>query len=74
MNDIAKRIAHEIKNPLTPIQLSADRLKHKYLDKITNENIFINCIDTIIRQVSTIHRMVNEFSAFAQMQDQFSKS
>ena len=66
--DIAKRIAHEIKNPLTPIQLSADRLKHKYLNKITNEkNIFINCIDTIIRQVSTIHRMVNEFSTFAQM-------
>ena len=67
-SDIAKRIAHEIKNPLTPIQLSADRLKHKYLNKITNEkNIFINCIDTIIRQVSTIHRMVNEFSTFAQM-------
>ena len=66
--DIAKRIAHEIKNPLTPIQLSADRLKHKYLNIITNEkSIFINCIDTIIRQVSTIHRMVNEFSTFAQM-------
>ena len=66
--DIAKRIAHEIKNPLTPIQLSADRLKHKYLNKITNEkSIFINCIDTIIRQVSTIHRMVNEFSTFAEM-------
>ena len=68
-SDIAKkRIAHEIKNPLTPIQLSADRLKHKYLNKITDEkSIFINCIDTIIRQVSTIHRMVNEFSTFAQM-------
>ncbi len=67
-SDIAKRIAHEIKNPLTPIQLSADRLKHKYLDKISDEkNIFSNCIDTIIRQVSTIHRMVNEFSTFAQM-------
>ena len=66
--DIAKRIAHEIKNPLTPIQLSADRLKFKYLNKITDEkNIFINCIDTIIRQVSSIHRMVNEFSTFAQM-------
>ncbi len=66
--DIAKRIAHEIKNPLTPIQLSADRLKHKYLDKISEEkNIFISCIDTIIRQVSTIHRMVNEFSTFAEM-------
>ncbi len=67
-SDIAKKIAHEIKNPLTPIQLSADRLKHKYLSKISEEkNIFINCIDTIIRQVSTIHRMVNEFSTFAQM-------
>ena len=67
-SDIAKRIAHEIKNPLTPIQLSADRLKYKYLNKISDEkNVFINCIDTIIRQVSTIHRMVNEFSTFAQM-------
>ncbi len=66
--DIAKRIAHEIKNPLTPIQLSADRLKHKYLNKISEEKkTFISCIDTIIRQVSTIHRMVNEFSTFAQM-------
>ena len=67
-SDIAKKIAHEIKNPLTPIQLSADRLKYKYLNKISDEkNVFINCIDTIIRQVSTIHRMVNEFSTFAQM-------
>ena len=67
-SDIAKRIAHEIKNPLTPIQLSADRLKHKYLNKISEEkNVFISCIDTIIRQVSTIHRMVNEFSTFAEM-------
>ncbi len=67
-SDIAKKIAHEIKNPLTPIQLSADRLKYKYLNKITDQkNIFIHCIDTIIRQVSTIHRMVNEFSTFAQM-------
>ena len=67
-SDIAKKIAHEIKNPLTPIQLSADRLKYKYLNKITEEkNIFIHCIDTIIRQVSSIHRMVNEFSTFAKM-------
>ena len=67
-SDIARRIAHEIKNPLTPIQLSADRLKHKYLNKISDEkSVFISCIDTIIRQVSTIHRMVNEFSTFAQM-------
>jgi len=67
-SDIAKKIAHEIKNPLTPIQLAADRLKIKYLKSIKEEKeIFINCIDTIIRQVSTIHRMVNDFSTFAQM-------
>ena len=66
--DIARKIAHEIKNPLTPIQLSADRLKHKYLDNIKHEkDIFVNCIDTIIRQVATMHRMVNEFSTFAKM-------
>ncbi|MEC8099736.1 MAG: ATP-binding protein [Pseudomonadota bacterium] len=66
--DIAKRIAHEIKNPLTPIQLSADRLKHKYLNNISKDKgVFISCIDTIIRQVSSIHRMVNEFSTFAKM-------
>ena len=67
-SDIAKKIAHEIKNPLTPIQLSADRLKIKYLKSIKGDKeIFINCIDTIIRQVTTIHRMVNSFSTFAQM-------
>ncbi len=67
-SDIAKRIAHEIKNPLTPIQLSADRLKHKYLSNIRNDKeTFINCIDTIIRQVSSIHRMVNDFSTFTKM-------
>ena len=67
-SDIARKIAHEIKNPLTPIQLAADRLKLKYLKGIKGDKeIFINCIDTIIRQVSTIHRMVNGFSTFAQM-------
>ncbi len=67
-SDIARRIAHEIKNPLTPIQLSADRIKRKYQNEIVSDkNIFISCIDTIIRQVGTIHRMVNEFSSFAQM-------
>ena len=67
-SDIAKKIAHEIKNPLTPIQLSADRLKIKYLKSIKGDKeIFINCIDTIIRQVTTIHRMVNDFSTFTQM-------
>ena len=66
--DIARRIAHEIKNPLTPIQLSAERIRRKYGDSITKDRaIFDQCTDTIIRQVSDIGRMVDEFSAFARM-------
>jgi len=66
--DIARRIAHEIKNPLTPIQLSAERLRRKYGASITKDReIFEQCTDTIIRQVSDIGRMVDEFSAFARM-------
>ena len=66
--DVARRIAHEIKNPLTPIQLSAERLKRKYTDEITTDpDIFRQCIDTIIRQVGDIGRMVDEFSSFARM-------
>jgi len=66
--DVARRIAHEIKNPLTPIQLSAERLKRKYLKQITEEpQTFVDCTDTIIRQVGDIGRMVDEFSAFARM-------
>jgi two-component system nitrogen regulation sensor histidine kinase NtrY len=66
--DVARRIAHEIKNPLTPIQLSAERLKRKYGKEITSEpDIFDQCTDTIIRQVGDIERMVNEFSSFARM-------
>lgn len=66
--DIARRIAHEIKNPLTPIQLSAERLKRKYLKEVqTDPDIFAQCTDTIIRQVGDIGRMVDEFSAFARM-------
>jgi two-component system nitrogen regulation sensor histidine kinase NtrY len=66
--DIARRIAHEIKNPLTPIQLSAERLKRKYLNQVTSDReTFIQCTDTIIRQVGDIGRMVDEFSAFARM-------
>ncbi len=66
--DIARRIAHEIKNPLTPIQLSAERLKRKYLGQVTSEpEVFESCTDTIIRQVGDIGRMVDEFSAFARM-------
>jgi two-component system, NtrC family, nitrogen regulation sensor histidine kinase NtrY len=66
--DIARRIAHEIKNPLTPIQLSAERIRRKYGASITKDrDIFDQCTDTIIRQVSDIGRMVDEFSAFARM-------
>jgi two-component system, NtrC family, nitrogen regulation sensor histidine kinase NtrY len=66
--DIARRIAHEIKNPLTPIQLSAERLKRKYGNQIqTDKHVFDQCTDTIIRQVGDIGRMVDEFSSFARM-------
>ncbi|MFA6020519.1 MAG: PAS domain-containing sensor histidine kinase [Rhodospirillales bacterium] len=66
--DVARRIAHEIKNPLTPIQLSAERLKRKYLKEIQSEpEIFSTCVETIVRQVGDIGRMVDEFSDFARM-------
>jgi two-component system nitrogen regulation sensor histidine kinase NtrY len=66
--DVARRIAHEIKNPLTPIQLSAERLKRKYAGEVTTDpDVFTQCTDTIIRQVGDIGRMVDEFSSFARM-------
>ncbi|WP_206365460.1 sensor histidine kinase NtrY-like [Siculibacillus lacustris] len=66
--DVARRIAHEIKNPLTPIQLSAERLKRRYGKRIEDDRgVFDQCIDTIIRQVGDIERMVNEFASFARM-------
>jgi two-component system nitrogen regulation sensor histidine kinase NtrY len=66
--DVARRIAHEIKNPLTPIQLSAERLRRKYRGQISSDlEVFDRCTDTIIRQVADIGRMVDEFSAFARM-------
>lgn len=66
--DVARRIAHEIKNPLTPIQLSAERLKRKYLKEIQSDpETFQTCTDTIIRHVEDIGQMVDEFSAFARM-------
>ncbi|WP_133162415.1 sensor histidine kinase [Hyphococcus luteus] len=66
--DVARRIAHEIKNPLTPIQLSAERLRRKYRSEIqSNPDVFERCTETIIRQVSDIGRMVDEFSSFARM-------
>ncbi len=66
--EVARRIAHEIKNPLTPIQLSAERLLRKYSKEIkTDPEVFQNCTHTIIRQVGSLEQMVNEFSAFARM-------
>ncbi len=66
--DIARRIAHEIKNPLTPIQLAAERLRRRYLKEIKNDvETFTICTDTIIRHVGDIGRMIDEFSSFARM-------
>jgi two-component system nitrogen regulation sensor histidine kinase NtrY len=66
--DVARRIAHEIKNPLTPIQLSAERLKRKYLKQITDDpETFSLCTETIVKHVEDIGRMVSEFSSFARM-------
>lgn len=66
--DVARRIAHEIKNPLTPIQLSAERIKRKYLSQIDKDaETFEALTETIIRQVEDIGRMVDEFSGFARM-------
>jgi two-component system, NtrC family, nitrogen regulation sensor histidine kinase NtrY len=66
--DVARRIAHEIKNPLTPIQLSAERIKRRYGKLIPEDDrVFNQCTDTIVRQVEDIRRMVDEFSRFARM-------
>jgi two-component system nitrogen regulation sensor histidine kinase NtrY len=67
--DVARRIAHEIKNPLTPITLSAERLKRRYGRQINEDDraVFDQCTDTIVRQVEDIGRMVDEFSSFARM-------
>ena len=66
--DVARRIAHEIKNPLTPIQLSAERIRRKYGKVITvDREVFDQCTATIVRQVDEIKRMVDEFSSFARM-------
>lgn len=67
-SDVARRIAHEIKNPLTPIQLSAERLARKYAPQISEgRDVFEQCTDTIIKHVGDIGRMVDEFSSFARM-------
>ncbi len=67
-SDVARRIAHEIKNPLTPIQLAAERLGRRYTRQIRDDpETFSLCIDTIVRQVDDMRRMVNEFASFARM-------
>ncbi len=66
--EVARRIAHEIKNPLTPIQLSAQRLRRRYPDILTEKNsVFDQCTSTIITQVDELKRLVSEFSQFARM-------
>lgn len=66
--DVARRIAHEIKNPLTPIQLSAERLRRRYGAQIVQDgDVFASCVDTIVRHVQQIGRLVDEFSDFARM-------
>ena len=66
--DVARRIAHEIKNPLTPIQLSAERIRRKFGKVITEDKaVFEQCTETIVRQVDDVRRMVDEFSRFARM-------
>lgn len=65
--DVARRIAHEIKNPLTPIQLSAERLRRRFGKEIADQETFERCTQTILRQVADIGRMVDEFSALARM-------
>lgn len=67
-SDVARRIAHEIKNPLTPIQLAAERLQRRYGKKIeSDDGTFAKLTDTIVRQVGDLRRMVDEFSSFARM-------
>jgi two-component system nitrogen regulation sensor histidine kinase NtrY len=66
--EVARRIAHEIKNPLTPIQLSAQRLRRRYLDRFSPEDpVFDECTQMIITQVDELKNLVNEFSSFARM-------
>ena len=67
-SEVARRVAHEIKNPSSPIQLSAERLKRKYLGQLVEDSEgFQTCSDTIIRQVKAIGEMVREFSSFSRL-------
>ncbi len=64
---VARKLAHEIKNPLTPIQLSIDRIKEKYLNKVDDDKNFSNYLNTITKQIKDIEHLLNEFSDFARM-------
>ncbi|WP_240320685.1 sensor histidine kinase NtrY-like [Sphingomonas crusticola] len=67
-SDVARRIAHEIKNPLTPIQLAAERLQRRYGNEVHSDpGTFERLVSTIVRQVGDIRRMIDEFSSFARM-------
>jgi len=66
--EVARRIAHEVKNPLTPIKLSAQRLKRKY-GKTIDDEVFTGCADTIVEHVDLIRNLVNQFAAFAKFPD-----
>ena len=68
-SDVARRIAHEIKNPLTPIQLATERLKRRYRKQVTveDQNLFDELTSTIVRQVEDLRKMVDEFSSFARL-------
>lgn len=65
--EVARRIAHEIKNPLTPIQLSTQRIRRKYLEKLDDADMLDSCTSTIIKEVNGLKNMVNEFSKFARL-------
>lgn len=66
--EVARRVAHEIKNPLTPIQLSAQRIRRKYVNGTDGKGDLLDqCTETIIKEVSGLKKMVNEFSQFAQL-------
>ena len=69
-SEVARRIAHEIKNPLTPIQLSAERLRRRFLKNVSDDKgkeVFENCLQTIVRQVEHIKNLVSEFSSFSKI-------
>ena len=66
-SNVARYLAHEIKNPLTPINLSAQRIQSNYKNNKLNLNIIENCTSTILRQVNDIKKLVTEFSEFARM-------